>query len=282
MISFPISSLNPVKLNNHKLGIGRAFLNLLSSEDILPSDYSLSPILLGGVVRDSVFREREPNDIDIFFYRNLETIRSLGSSTSRSRVDMDLSRLQENLLVWLEDIGLEYESLLVENNGQYPNSAGRFLDILSFEWSGATIQVMIPLNYMNTAHSVSNLLASMPLICGVGMTKNFIYTTNAFAGALNMLGSGVHPVAHDRDVAYITKKFGENALIRRYDGSEQLVQDGLSAIFGEFAVVTAGSVTNRDNMPRVTQTELIRRYYVSLFGDIEFTSGTSAAMPEDY
>lgn len=279
MISFPISSLNPSKLSNRKLAVGRHFLNLLSDEGLLTSDYSLRPVILGGVVRDAVFREREPNDVDIFFYRNLVVLNSMGSSSARVRVDRDLRLLKENLLVWLEDLGLEYESLLTENDGQYPGSVGRFLDIISFEWSGATIQIMIPSNYLNTSMSVGNLLSSMPIVCGVGMTQNYIYSTYAFAGSLPMLTSRVYPIAHDRDIAYVVKKFGENSLIRRYNNSDELVNDSLGRSYSEFATVPASTVSGRDRMPQVTKQTLVRNYFTSLFGDIEFTIGAASSMP---
>jgi len=281
MICFPISSLNPSKLSNRKLAVGRHFLSLLSDEGLLPSNYSLRPVILGGVVRDTVFREREPNDVDIFFYRNLDILNTMGSSSARVHVDRDLRLLKENLLVWLEDLGLEYESLLTENDGQYPGSVGRFLDILSFEWSGVNIQIMIPSNYLNTSMSIGNLLASMPVVCGVGMTQNYIYSTYAFAGSLPLLSSGVYPIAHDRDIAYVVKKFGEDALIRRYNNSDELVQDSLGRIHSGFATVPAGTVSGRDRMPQVTKQILVQNHYASLFGDIEFTIGSASSMPVD-
>lgn len=183
--------------SNSRLSTGLVFLSRLSSEGILDSSTTgLSPAIVGGAVRDVIFENSEPNDIDIFFYRNTST-----GNRSRTDYHNSLNRLREDLLLWLEDQNIEHESLLSPQAEGY-TQGNRFLDIISFVWLGVNIQVMIPRDFLNTASSVGSLVSQMPLISGAAITLNRLVFSDSFLASQFLRRANIYPAGIERNTDY--------------------------------------------------------------------------------
>lgn len=215
MISIERSSLAVNLAANPVMNAGLSFLNVIRHENMTLLEDGLSPAIVGGAPRDVLFGNSTPNDIDIFFYRNNRT------PDSTTGINRSLNYLRENLLVWLDDNEIEFRSLLSENAAAYFGSQ-RFLDIIEFQYQGATIQVMIPQDRMHTPSGIANLLATMPLVSGIAVTLERVITTNAFIAACELRGHGVYPAAHDRDLQYLRRKVPSGQILRT-GSAEQLV-----------------------------------------------------------
>lgn len=194
---------------NQRLNTGIDFLRLLRSEGICPLGEGLSPAIMGGAPRDVFFSRANPNDIDIFFFANLNYQRA-----SSTRV---LNNLKEDLIVWLEDQNIEYESLLNEASSEYGN-VNRFLDIISFNWRDTKIQVMIPSNRLHTSGDVFSLINSMPLFSAIAITQENLIISNVFLAAYKMSESNLYPFTSYKDVAYTRKKRPNGNLIHVASG----------------------------------------------------------------
>lgn len=215
MISIERSSLAVDLAANPVMNAGLSFLNVIRHENMTSLEDGLSPAIVGGAPRDVLFGDSTPNDIDIFFYRNNRV------PDSTTGINRSLNYLRENLLVWLDDSEIEFRSLLSENAAAYFGSQ-RFLDIIEFQYQGATIQVMIPQDRMHTPSGVANLLATIPLVSGIAVTLERVITTNAFISSCELRSHGVYPAAHDLDIQYLRRKAPSGQILRT-SSSEQLV-----------------------------------------------------------
>lgn len=199
MIVIPRTELENNLRSRLSMSIGLDFLELIQRENLSSFTRGVSPIILGGSVRDTLFEQRDPADVDIFFYRN-HNFRLTPRETNRM-----LLELKEDLLLWLDDQGIEYQSLLSERAEEYFHG-NRFLDIIDFQWRGAHIQIMIPRNYLNLTDGVKNLLHTMPLISGVGVNLEHVVFTKAFIASNYLRSNNLFPIAHERDLQYLRRK----------------------------------------------------------------------------
>lgn len=219
-------ALNSVR-PNERLNTGLDFLSLLRSEEICPRSRGLSAAIIGGAVRDVFFSNCNPNDIDIFFYANLEG----GRTQQRAQ---RLVHIKEDLIVWLEDQDIPYESLLREPTSDYADESQRFLDIISFMWRNTKIQVMIPRDVMNTAGNIFSLVSSMPTFCLIAITLEHLVVGNTFLPAYALAERNIYPCLDSKDVAYVRKK--------RPNGAMVSVSSSDALIYLAFSVNTEGTI----------------------------------------
>lgn len=212
---------------NEKLSTGMAFLQLMEEQQILTG--GVESAIVGGAVRDVFFHNQNPNDIDVFLYRA-----RVAPLMSRNYVqyvrDIDFGRAREEILMWLEDQDIEHESLLSERAAEYFGGQ-RFLDILSFEWNGVNIQIMIPNGDMNTSPlGLDGLLDTMPTYSKLCLTLDTFASTNA-GFASQFLEE--KPLCITADIAYLRNKFPDERFIR-FSNSGNLV----TYVFGRSNTVT--------------------------------------------
>lgn len=212
---------------NEKLSTGMAFLQLMEEQQILTG--GVESAIVGGAVRDVFFHNQNPNDIDVFLYRTRVTPLMSPHYVQYVR-DIDFGRAREEILMWLEDQDIEHESLLSERAAEYFGGQ-RFLDILSFEWRGVNIQIMIPNGDMNTSPlGLDGLLDTMPTYSKVCLTLDTFAATNA---GFTSQFLEEKPLCITADIAYLRNKFPDENYIR-FANSASLVNH----VFGRRHVVT--------------------------------------------
>lgn len=219
MLYIDTQDLSSVIAANEKLSVGMEFLRLIRRESFATIEQGIVPTIAGGAVRDGLFPHKtnhEVNDIDIFFHRATTEHTSHFGDGRATRAeqqiyDINLQRLRENVMVWLEDNDIPFESLLSEQAAEYFGSQ-RFLDIISFVWQGVTIQMMIPSNYLSLCSSSKSFLTTMPVISGACLSLDRLTMTPAFVAAINA-PQGVSLSGMDVDLPYIRRKFPDNQVV---------------------------------------------------------------------
>lgn len=247
MLYVDTQNLGSVIVANEKLLVGMEFLRLIRSESFATIQQGIVPVIAGGAVRDGLFPHKtnhEVNDIDVFFHR-ATTEHSVHFGDARvTRAEQQtfetvLQQLRENIMVWLEDNDIPFESLLSEQAAEYFGSQ-RFLDIISFVWQGVTIQVMIPSSYLSLCSSAKSFLTTMPIISGACLSLDRLTMSPAFVAAINA-PQGVSLAGMDVDLLYLRRKFPNNEVIFF---TTQGMMTGYS-LNTYFRSVTASSIVGR-------------------------------------
>lgn len=243
MIYVNNDQINARILANDKLSVGMDFLRLIRTEEFATRSDGIVPVIAGGAVRDGLFghkTNREVNDIDIFFHRAVEQdgdapTRTMGVARTDQFNDT-LRNLRENILVWLEDNEIPFESLLSDAAAEYFGGQS-FLDILSFEWRGVTIQIMIPNRAIHTSASAKNFLFLMPLMSGACLSLERLTMTTGFVASLNM-PAGQVAAGTDRDLPYLRRKFPDHQVVG-FNSSPSLVMYALGREYINTQLVSA-------------------------------------------
>lgn len=243
MIYVNNDQINARILANDKLSVGMDFLRLIRTEEFATRSDGIVPVIAGGAVRDGLFghkTNREVNDIDIFFHRAVIQDGDVPTRTmtavGQERFNETLQNLRENILVWLEDNEIPFESLLSDAAAEYFGGQS-FLDILSFEWRGVTIQIMIPNRALHTASSAKSFLFLMPLMSGACLSLERLTMTTGFVASLNM-PEGQVAAGTDRDLPYLRRKFPDHRVVG-FNSSPSLVMYALGREYINTQLVSA-------------------------------------------
>lgn len=150
------------------------------------------PIIAGGAVRDVMFKNTLPHDIDIFFV-------SSGNPIAFSRTDA-ASLLIENIRMWLEDQEINWRSLSATERAEYESSGSAFVDIIEFTRDGFTYQLMLP----ESIPQMDTLIDRFPVMCKFALnTEGLYFTLPSYAAMLSEVPVGYN----QRDYRYLTKKY---------------------------------------------------------------------------
>ena len=150
------------------------------------------PIIAGGAVRDVMFKNTLPHDIDIFFV-------SSGNPIAFSRTDA-ASLLIENIRMWLEDQEINWRSLSSRERAEYESSGSAFVDIIEFTRDGFTYQLMLP----ESIPQMDTLIDRFPVMCKFALnTEGLYFTLPSYAAMLSEVPVGYN----QRDYRYLTKKY---------------------------------------------------------------------------
>lgn len=150
------------------------------------------PIIAGGAVRDVMFKNTLPHDIDIFFV-------SAGNDLAFSRTDAALL-LIENIRMWLEDQEINWRSLSASERAEYESSGSAFVDIIEFTKDGFTYQLMLP----ESIPQMDTLIDRFPVMCKFALnTEGLYFTLPSYAAMLSEVPVGYN----QRDYRYLTKKY---------------------------------------------------------------------------
>lgn len=260
VISRSHESIPTLLAGNARLATGLDFLNLIRESSVVERFTGLSPMIVGGAVRDVLFEGNNPNDIDIFFYRNDSV------PTTQRIINQQLQNAREDLLLWLEDQDIAYESLLSDAAANY-FGGNRFLDILSFEWRGVNIQVMIPQNYLNLASNQRSLLKDMPLSAGAGITLENIVFLDTFLCCNEMRHNNIYPAPRNMDVQYYRRK-RPNGRILRIANVDSLVYSSLGVKHLNSVSLGTEQITVLEAAPVFNRRYLIEKEINSLFPNL--------------
>lgn len=150
------------------------------------------PVIAGGAVRDVIFKNTLPHDIDIFFV-------SSGNPIAFSRTDA-ASLLIENIRMWLEDQEINWRSLSARERAEYESSGSAFIDIIEFTRDGFTYQLILP----ESIPQMDTLIDSFPVMCKFALnTEGLYFTLPSYAAMLSEVPVGYN----QRDYRYLTKKY---------------------------------------------------------------------------
>lgn len=264
--------------SNSHLTNGLLFLSRFRTENIMSRATGFSPAIVGGAVRDVVFEGRDPNDIDIFIYRNRDLSRTEVQNSTEA-----FNNIREDLILWLEDQDIEHRSLLSDSAAQYDADGNRFLDIIDFVWNGTNIQVMIPRTLMHCASSVKGLISTMPLVSAAALTLEHLVFSDAFLGAQYLKPSNIYPAATDRDFAYLNRKHPEGEILRVTHSDAilfpALSQRALVRYFNDVRPIP----TNMENTPVFNATTLVRAGIQEMFPEVgdDFSMRVVASLLEE-
>lgn len=112
MITTELENIQGLISSNRKLSVGMDFLRLMRTEGLLEANKGLFPAILGGAVRDGLFLGREINDIDVFLFYDQRSALTTSPLTSRRERSDAMADVRQNILAWLEDMEIEWQSLL--------------------------------------------------------------------------------------------------------------------------------------------------------------------------
>ena len=202
MITMEVAHLQNHIAASEKLSVGYDFMQLIRSEGLVDVTTGLFPAICGGAVRNGLFLNTPINDVDIFLFKSSSGDRRVQLSTQR-----DLDQIRDNILSWLEDEGIESQSLLSSN---YMGNQ-TFTDIIQFVWRNVTIQVMIP-GVTSASQSIDNLLRTLPIYSSVVLTLEYLRMFNITV-AQYYLPEHVYYVGSDRDISYLRNKDPNSTVI---------------------------------------------------------------------
>lgn len=150
------------------------------------------PIIAGGAVRDAIFKNTLPHDIDIFFVSS--------SDVSTFNRNASALLLAENIRMWLEDQNIDWRSLSAAERADYETSGNVFIDIIEFSRNGFTYQVMLP----ESVPQMDTLIDRFPVMCKFALNNSGLYCTlPSYAAMLSEVPVGYN----QRDYRYLTKKY---------------------------------------------------------------------------
>ena len=200
MIILPLTAVQDKIDASEHLTKGLELIRTLTSELVIP-DF-IVPVIAGGAVRDAVFKDDTPHDIDIFFCYDGSGGAITSSSLRTKAVDT-----YDNMKLWFEDNGIETRSLSRETVLEYVNGTGQhYLDIIEFTLDGIVYQMM----FNRDPQGLGRTLDEFPSMCRFAIApQGLFFTFVSMATTLSDL-----PVAtSERDLHYVIKKYpGERFL----------------------------------------------------------------------
>lgn len=201
---------------SESLSTGMDFLRLMDEQSLLTG--GVESAIVGGAVRDVLFHNTTPNDIDIFLYK-ASVGNNMSPSLRAALQDVDFELARENIILWLEDQEIEYTSLISDRAAEY-FGGNRFLEILDFNWRDKHFQIMIPSEgHSAIGRGLDWLLGTMPTYSKLCLTLDYFYASNAGVACQFMAEK---PLCIETDIMYLRNKFPNERYIR-FSNSTDLV-----------------------------------------------------------
>lgn len=263
MITTELSNIQGLISSNAKLSVGVDFLRLMRTEGLLEASKGLFPAICGGAVRNGLFTGREINDIDVFLFRDSRSPAYQGGLDTTTALLHELTEVRQNILSWLEDQEIEWQSLLSDAASAYFGSQ-QFLEIVQFVWREVTIQIMIPTS-RHLSNGIDHLMRTMPLYSAVALTMDYVRVYD-LALANYCLPRNQYFVGTERDIPYLRHKFPGGVYLP-VSGSREASVAALS-FFIESAPLADINMNDSQMMGINSTNSLLKRAYKSKFPDL--------------
>lgn len=223
MLILPLTSVQDKIDASEHLTKGLELIRTLTSELVIP-DF-IVPVIAGGAVRDAIFKDDTPHDIDIFFCYD-----SAGGSITSSALRTKAVDTYDNMKLWFEDNDITTRSLSRERITDYVNGTGQhYLDIIEFTLNGITYQMM----FNQDPQGLGRTLDEFPTMCRFALAPQGLFFT--FVSMATTL-TDTHMACSQRDLHYITKK---------YPGERFIPFEGT----GDMTSITVQRYASQNNMP---------------------------------
>lgn len=232
MINIPVTHIqSKIDASTH-LTVGRSLIDQMTDNGAICN--GVVPIIFGGAVRDVIFKDVVPHDVDIFLARG----NGFGRQTDTP------AQIKEDIALWLEDRGIEWRSLISERAAHYASSDLTLYEIFDFVFEGINIQIILT----DAIHNIDTLSDNFPSMCRFALSTEYLhFTPISFATTL----SDRPVVATARDARYAFVKYPNEpvyqfygttemyaTMIRRYTADREL----------ETTVLTQGDVRDYRNV----------------------------------
>lgn len=258
MITTELENIQGLISSNRKLSVGMDFLRLMRTEGLLEANKGLFPAILGGAVRDGLFLGREINDIDVFLFYDQRSALTTSPLTSRRERSDAMADVRQNILAWLEDMEIEWQSLLSDRASAYFGQ-NQFHEIIQFVWRETTIQVMIP-NGESLNSSIDGLMRTMPLYSTVALTLNYLRVYD-LALANFCMPRNHYFVGTEKDIPYLRNKAPTGVFIP-VSNTNTAISSALNHYVEASSSLDALNVNNGASMGVNAMTSLLKRAFL--------------------